>query len=121
MKQLILKPELHKFQTCKEFAKEFELGEDDLILTNEYIFNPYFKELNLPVKTIFQEKFGAGEPTDIMVDAIINEAAKYTFKRIIAIGGGTIIDIAKVLAVTNGESVDKLYDKKNELDRKSVV
>ena len=24
MKQLILKPELHKFQTCKEFAKEFE-------------------------------------------------------------------------------------------------
>lgn len=50
MKQLILKPELHKFQTCKEFAKEFELGEDDLILTNEYIFNPYFKELNLPVK-----------------------------------------------------------------------
>lgn len=47
-----------------------------------------------------------------MVDAIINEAAKHTFKRIIAIGGGTIIDIAKVLAVTNGESVDKLYDKK---------
>lgn len=117
MKQLILKPELHKFQTCKEFAKEFELGEDDLILTNEYIFNPYFKELNLPVKTIFQEKFGAGEPTDIMVDAIINEAAKHTFKRIIAIGGGTIIDIAKVLAVTNGESVDKLYDKKNELKK----
>lgn len=50
-----------------------------------------------------------------MVDAIINEASKYTFKRIIAIGGGTIIDIAKVLAVTNGESVDKLYDKKDEL------
>ena len=44
MKQLILKPELHKFQTCKEFAKEFELGDDDLILTNEYIFNPYLNE-----------------------------------------------------------------------------
>ena len=106
MKQLILKPELHKFQTCKEFAKEFELGENDLILTNEYIFNPYFKELNLPVKTIFQEKFGAGEPTDIMVDAIISEASKYTFERIIAIGGGTIIDIAKVLAVTEKDIED---------------
>ena len=35
MKQLILKPELHKFQTCKEFAKEFELGDDDVIHTND--------------------------------------------------------------------------------------
>lgn len=117
MKQLILNTELYKFQTCKEFAEEFELNENDLVLTNEYIFEPYFKSLNIPVKTVFQEKFGAGEPTDIMVDAIIKEASKYNYTRIIAIGGGTVIDIAKVLAVTNGESVDKLYDNKDNLTR----
>lgn len=117
MKQLILNTELYKFQTCKEFTDEFKLNSDDLVLTNEYIFEPYFKSLNIPVKTIFQEKFGAGEPTDIMVDAIIKEASKYDYKRIFAIGGGTIIDIAKVLAVTNGDSVDKLYDNKDNLTK----
>ena len=45
----------------------------------------------------------AGEPTDVMVDAILADAAKTRCKRVIAIGGGTVIDIAKVLAVSDGE------------------
>lgn len=76
MKLIIVKPELHKFASCAEFAEAFKLGENDLVLTNEYIFNPYFGKLNLPVHTIFQEKYGAGEPTDVMVDAIAADAVK---------------------------------------------
>lgn len=110
MEQIIFRPSLFKFKTCKEFAEAFELGKGDLILTNEYIYNPYFGELKLDVETIFQEQYGAGEPTDIMVDAIIQDAMKKGCKRIIAVGGGTIIDIAKVLAISAGESVDELYD-----------
>ena len=41
MKLIIVKPELHKFASCAEFAEAFKLGENDLVLTNEYIFNPY--------------------------------------------------------------------------------
>jgi len=121
MKQLILNTQLHKFKTCKEFAEEFKLNDKDLILTNEYIYEPYFKDLNLPVKTIFQEKFGTGEPTDVMVDAIIKEAAKYDFRRIFAIGGGTIIDIAKVLSVANNETVDELYENSKNLTKNRVL
>jgi len=117
MKQLILNTQLYKFQTCKEFVQDFKLNEKDLVLTNEYIFEPYFKNLNVNVKTIFQEKFGAGEPTDVMVDAIIKEASKYDYRRIFAIGGGTIIDIAKVLSVSNGESVDELYENSASLTK----
>jgi len=117
MKQLILNTQLHKFKTCKEFADEFQLNDKDLILTNEYIYEPYFKKLNLPVKTIFQENFGSGEPTDVMVDAIIKESEKYVFRRIFAIGGGTIIDIAKVLSVSNRETVDELYDRSGSLTK----
>ena len=76
MKQIIFRPELHRFATCAEFAKEFELGADDLVLTNGYIFEPFFGKLGLNVHTIFQEKYGAGEPTDVMVDAILADAAK---------------------------------------------
>lgn len=110
MKQIIMRPELHKFDTCAQFAEEFKLGEGDLVLTNEYIFNPFFGGLGLNVATIFQEKYGAGEPTDVMVDAIIADAMKTGYRRVIAVGGGTVIDIAKVLAVTSGEPVDALYE-----------
>lgn len=118
MKELILKSELHRFASCEEFAKEFQLGEQDLVLTNQYIFDPGFGALGLKVRTIFQEKYGAGEPTDTMVDAISAEAAKTGCKRIIAIGGGTVIDIAKVLAVSDGGPVDELYDNVAHLTKK---
>lgn len=118
MVQIIFKPELHRFDTCKEFATAFNLGKSDLILTNSYIYTPYFGALNLPVKTIFQEEYGAGEPTDIMVDSIIQDAAKADCDRIIAIGGGTVIDIAKVLAVAVDEGVDSLYADMGSLQKK---
>ena len=117
MKQIIVRPELHKFDTCAEFAKEFSLGEGDLVLTNEYIFKPFFGGMGLNVATIFQEKYGAGEPTDVMVDAIIADAMKTGYQRVIAVGGGTVIDIAKVLAVTNGEPVDALYENAGSLKK----
>lgn len=110
MIQVIMRPELHHFNSCKEFAQAFELKETDLILTNEYIYNPSFSGLNLNVKTIFQEKYGMGEPTDVMVESIMKDAAKTNCDRIIAIGGGTVIDIAKVLAVAGNETIDELYD-----------
>lgn len=110
MIQVIMKTELHRFSTCKEFAEDFALGADDLVLTNRYIYSPYFDQLNLQVHTIFQEEYGTGEPTDVMCEHIMRDAAKTNCKRIIAIGGGTVIDIAKALAVANeSASMDELY------------
>lgn len=110
MIQVIMEPRLHKFLSCKDFVEEFKLGKGDLVLTNEYIYNPYFGKLGLEAATLFQEKYGMGEPTDVMVEAIVKDAAKHDYQRIIAIGGGTVIDIAKVLAVAGDEGVDALYD-----------
>lgn len=118
MKEIILKSQISYYDTCAEFASEFNLGSDDLILTNEYIYTPYFGNLGLNVHTIFQEAYGAGEPTDIMVDAILDEAAKTDCKRIIAIGGGTVIDIAKVLAVSAGDPLDSLYAAPDKIEKK---
>ena len=119
MLEMIWKPTLYGFDTCKEFAEAFRLNRDDLILSNAYIYEPYFGCMeNLNCYVIFQEKYGAGEPTDVMVDAILADAAKTSCKRVIAIGGGTVIDIAKVLAVSDGEGVDDLYDKAPDLEKK---
>ena len=108
-KLLMLKPELYRFGSCAEFAAEFKLCERDLVLTNEFIYGPYFGAMGLKVHTIFQERFGQGEPTDVMVDAILDEAARTCYTRVVAIGGGTVIDIAKVLAVAGERRVDELY------------
>ena len=115
---MILKPSLHSFKTCLEFAEEFQLGERDLVLTNKYIYEPWFGQMGLKVHTIYQEEYGTGEPTDVMVDAILADAAKTGCTRVIAIGGGTVIDIAKVLAVSDSEGVDELYDKAPNLEKK---
>ena len=118
MKEIILKSQISYYDTCKEFASEFHLGNGDLILTNEYIYKPYFGTLGLNVHTIFQEEYGTGEPTDIMVDAILEAAAKTDCRRIIAIGGGTVIDIAKVMAVSAGDPLDSLYAEPEKIQKK---
>lgn len=118
MKEIILKSQISYYDTCAEFAREYNLGSGDLILTNEYIYKPYFGDLDLNVHTIFQEAYGTGEPTDVMVDAILEAAAKTDCKRIIAIGGGTVIDIAKVMAVSEGDPLDSLYAAPDKIRKK---
>lgn len=49
MVQVIMKPEIFKYATCKEFAEGFALGAEDLVLTNKFIFEPYFGPLGLKV------------------------------------------------------------------------
>ena len=111
MKSFKIVPAIAEYSDFAAFAKEINLGPTDLILTNEYIYEPTIAALNLGCHTCFQEKFGGGEPTDIMVDAILDSLRGKKFDRIIAVGGGTIIDIAKVLAVVDStDNVDSLYD-----------
>lgn len=114
MKQLAVKPEIHKFETAKEFAEAFKLGKDDLVITNEYIYKPFFGALNLPCATLFQEKYGTGEPSDDMVEAMYKDVHG-SYKRIIAIGGGTVIDISKFFSLKHTSPVLDLYDGKQEI------
>jgi len=112
MKPFRIVPSIAEYADFASYAKEAKLGKDDLILTNEYIYNPVIADLKLGCQTLFQEKFGSGEPTDGMVNAILDELREMKYTRIIAVGGGTIIDIAKVLAVAAPEDdVDGLYDR----------
>lgn len=112
MKSFQIRTGIREYREFSEFAREYGLGEEDLILTNEYIWQPFMSSLSLPCINVFQEKYGQGEPTDEMVDAILEDLKNRAYRRIIAVGGGTVIDIAKVLAVAGpGERMDELYEK----------
>jgi 4-hydroxybutyrate dehydrogenase len=111
MQELMVKPTIMKYDTCKQFAEDFQIGEGDLIITNEYIYEPNFKALNLKCDILFQEKYGTGEPSDEMAEAIYRDMPKDS-KRIFAIGGGTIIDVSKIFSLKTVSPVLDLYDGK---------
>ena len=116
MQELLLRPTIYRFQTCQEFISQFQIGPGDLILTNKFIYQPYFASYDLGCDVIYQEEYGAGEPTDVMAEAIarnMNPGAR----RIIAIGGGTIIDIAKILSLDDIIPIEDLYDGRREIRR----
>ena len=116
MQELMLRPTIYRFQTCQEFVDQYHIGEGDLILTNEFIYEPFFASMNLGCDVLYQEKYGAGEPTDVMAEAIAKDMNPNA-KRIIAIGGGTIIDIAKILALDCILPIEDLYDGKLPIKR----
>lgn len=111
MKQLSIKPTIHKFTTAQEFVQAFQLNSNDLVITNEYIWQPYFSTLNLACDVIFQEHYGKGEPTDTMVDAIVQDI-RHAHRRVIGIGGGTVMDIAKVCSLKQTSPLVDLVDGK---------
>lgn len=88
---------VHYFDTFAEFAKEFALCETDLILTEKVMFTSFVEALGLPCHIICKDTYDPGEPKEEVVDAIALAMKDLPVKRIIAIGGGSVIDIAKLL------------------------
>ena len=100
-------PRIAMYQNYSEFAVAFDIGQDDLLLTNEYIYDAGMKQVDYTGKILFQEKFGMGEPSNVMMDRVFEEARRHKYKRIIAVGGGTVLDMAKLLALGgNAQTAD---------------
>ena len=109
MKQFLLIPEIHMFDKFEDFYNEFNLSEEDLIVTNELIFNSNLKMKNKKFNVVFPKKYAPGEPTDKMIDMILFDIKNIKYKRVIAIGGGSIIDIAKLLVLSQAQSTKQLF------------
>ena len=88
MQALKVVPEILYFDTFEDFNEEFKLGKGDILVTNEWMYTPYVKPLGIDIPVIFQEKYGKGEPSDEMIDAIAKDMKGYEYDRIVAFGGG---------------------------------
>ena len=106
-----LKTRLSRFDNFADFAKEFALGERDLVITHGFLHAPFMQDLQLGCRFIMQEKYGQGEPTDVMMNQILAEAKKAPYDRVIAIGGGTVIDIAKLFVLEGLEDVVAAFER----------
>lgn len=118
MKELIFNTDLYSFDTFDEFVKEFHIDEEDLIITNEFILAEYENRDKLKADIVYQERYGAGEPSDEMFEAMYEDiAALKPHERIIGIGGGTVLDISKLFALRYNHPVDALYDRKLPVEK----
>lgn len=107
-----LKTRLSKFSDFAAFAREFKLSENDLVITNEFLYEPFMKALGLPCHFVMQEKYGLGEPSDEMMNTILYEVKDLKFDRVIAVGGGTVIDISKLFVLKGLENVTDAFERK---------
>ena len=123
MQLLKLKSRLHRFEYFADFAKDFELGDKDLVITNEFLYEPFMKSLGLKCHFVMQEKYGLGEPSDEMMNSILADIKKVDFRRIIAIGGGTVIDISKLFVLKNLDNVTDAFERRIPLikDKELVI
>jgi len=88
MKEIIFNTDIYSFDTFREFVEEFQVDEQDLIITNAFILTDSVRQ-GLKADVICQEQYGAGETSDEMVEAMYGEISSMKpHKRIIGIGGG---------------------------------
>lgn len=109
MKQFLVVPEIHKLNTFEEFYNEFNVNENDLIMTIEPIYNTYLKNKNKKFNVIFPENYASGEPTDEMIDKIFDDIKNIKYDRVVAIGGGSIVDIAKLFVLKKADRSEQLF------------
>lgn len=118
MREIIFNTDLYSYDTFREFVKEFQIDENDLIITNEFILTGRINLNELKADVIFQELYGKGEPSDDMFEAMYEDIAKMKpHRRIIGIGGGTVLDISKLFALKNIHPVEDLYDGKLSVEK----
>lgn len=104
-----IEPKILYYDTFKAFHDVYNLGKGDILVTNQWMYDPYIKPLNIDIPVIYQEKYGKGEPSDKMIDAMAKDMKAYEYDRIIAFGGGTIVDICKVLCLDVPENSADLF------------
>ena len=105
-REIVIAPTIYKFDTFGAFAEEFKLGERDVVLTNEFIYKPFMEELGLKSKFVFQEKFGAGEPSEEMIQVMYDAIPYDSYDRVIAVGGGLVGDLAGFAASIYMRGID---------------
>ena len=68
-----------------------------------------------------QEKYGLGEPSDEMIQNIMNDFAGAEYERVVAVGGGTVIDISKIFSLGHLENVTDAFERKIPIVKKKKL
>ncbi len=111
MKTFRIVPEIILYDKVSEFCQGMEFDSGDIIFINDVIYECYFKGRTGRATIIDYGKYAIGEPTDQMVEAIFRDIQGIDVKRIIGIGGGAILDVAKLFSLRTISPVTELFER----------
>lgn len=115
MRLFRLMPEILNYQEPADFVAELSPCESDFVFISKSTYTQYFSGLFGDATVAFKSDYAKGEPTDSDLNHLIHDFMQKPYKRIIAIGGGSVIDMAKSLTVTDGSDAVKLFQKETEI------
>lgn len=111
-----VKPAVHYFESFHAFAEEFALAETDLILTERVIYDSALAgEKVLRPHVLLKDDYDPAEPREEAVDAILKDMEGLPVERVIAVGGGSVIDIAKLLCVRDAYPIGGIIRRERDI------
>ena len=117
MKAFWQKTQIQKYEHAADFVAEYKIGKKDFILASKSTYETYFAPLGLEAHVEYKSKYGSGEPTDVMIDALLADFRKTDCDRIIAIGGGAVIDMAKILVLDGDYTAAQIFGREVPLKK----
>ena len=123
MQLFCVKPKVHCIDTFAAFAAEFALGPRDLLLTETFLYERFIKAAGLSCPIILKDKYDAGEPKEETVDQILADMQPFQIDRVVAVGGGSVIDIAKVLIIRDARPIGRIIrgEQPFETDKQLII
>ena len=113
MEKFSLPTTILQCDTCRELCEYFKIAEGDLLFFSEKSHEEFFREYATGANFLFRSDYGVGEPADIMVEQILDDINMEDIQRVFAIGGGTVIDVAKLFSLKQVTPIVDLFFKKN--------
>lgn len=117
MKLFQQKTKIQKFDSARAFVEEYRIGKGDFILASRSVYEAYFAPIGIEAYVVYKGKYGTGEPTDLMINALLSDFRKTGCERIIAIGGGAVIDMAKILVLEGEYSTEQIFKREVPLKK----
>lgn len=108
---------IKKYDSVEQFLEGTEIREKDFMLMSRSVYKRFFQNHEIKAKVHFKDEYGKGEPTDLMIEDLRKDFSASGCDRIIAVGGGAVIDMAKVLVMDIPQEIDavRIFRKDTEI------
>lgn len=104
-KLFVCRPMIWRYKDIAAYFDGVRLNRNDLLITNRFIVDGNLIDVR-GAQIIYQEQFGTGEPTDRMLMCML-KSVSHPYGRVIGIGSGTVLDLAKQMCLEYVPPVNK--------------